>query len=137
MSRFATQLVCLAALALPGCGDGDGPTLAPVSGTVTYQGKPVEGAQVTFSTAGAPLASATTDNQGRFQLTTRSSGDGAAIGKHKVSVAKYTKRDPHDTSPYAEMKPVLPVKYERPANTRLTAEVTPDGPNDFTFTLVD
>lgn len=33
---------------LPGCGGEDGPTTYPVSGTVTYQGKPLTKGQIAF-----------------------------------------------------------------------------------------
>lgn len=79
--------VCIG-LACTGCGSG-GPTPVPVTGTVTLDGKPVEGATVTFSPQfdGQP-AMGTTDKEGKFSLSTRPLGEGALPGKHLVSVRK-------------------------------------------------
>jgi hypothetical protein len=79
-----------------GCsGDGLEPVY-PVSGTITFKGKPVEGAIVAFSpTTGGQAASGTSDASGVYKLTTRDSGDGALVGKYVVTVAKYdTKLEP-------------------------------------------
>jgi len=48
---FLTRLsaVLLLVMGFVGCGSGNsGPTLYPVVGTVTYQGKPLAGARITF-----------------------------------------------------------------------------------------
>ncbi|MEX1039242.1 MAG: carboxypeptidase-like regulatory domain-containing protein [Pirellulaceae bacterium] len=75
------------ALGLIGCG-GD-PTVAKVSGTVTLDGEPVEGASVIFSPIGGGRpATGQTDSQGNFQLSTYGSADGALIAEHQVSVVK-------------------------------------------------
>jgi hypothetical protein len=61
----------------------------PVSGSVTYKGQPVEGAQVTFLGDGNVLpAIAVTDANGKFKCTTYNSGDGAIPGEHSVTVSK-------------------------------------------------
>lgn len=64
-----------------GCSPGGVPT-AEVSGTVTLDGKPLEGAMVGFypASGGAP-ATGQTDNAGKFKLK-------APLGKAKVSVSK-------------------------------------------------
>jgi hypothetical protein len=74
---------------LVGCGGSDRPAVAPVSGQVTYQDKPVAGAFVSFLCKGAPrLATGTTDAAGNYQLTTFEPNDGAVIGNHVVTVKK-------------------------------------------------
>ncbi len=55
------------------------PSVVPVSGTVTYHGKPVEGATVTFSRGNGDrtkgdVAVGTTDASGRYELTTHFTG---------------------------------------------------------------
>lgn len=56
---------------LPSCGSG--PEIAPVSGTVSRSGKPLEGVMVTFmpdpqqGTDGA-ISTAITDHDGRYEL---------------------------------------------------------------------
>ncbi len=66
-----------------------GPETIPVQGIVTLDGKPVEGATVSFSpkAAGRP-ATGTTDAAGHFSLTTFEPGDGAVPGEHVVTVSK-------------------------------------------------
>ena len=60
----------------------------PVSGTVTLDGKPVEGATVTFHLLGddpdGRLATGQTDKTGTFHLN----GDGARPGEYKVVITK-------------------------------------------------
>lgn len=64
--------------------------LAPVEGTVTFQGKAVEGATVVFvpAAAGKRAAIGTTDVTGRFRLTTKDPGDGALPGPYAIAVSK-------------------------------------------------
>ena len=64
--------------------------LAPVEGTVTFRGKPVEGASVVFvpAVAGKRAAVGTTDATGRFRLTTKDPGDGALPGAYAIAVSK-------------------------------------------------
>lgn len=161
-----SRLSCFCFLLLPiviGCSGESLEPVYPVTGIVTEKGKPVEGAIVAFSpiTPGSGLpASGTTDASGTYKLTTRSSGDGAAAGKYKVSIAKYEKKleptnpkgsdkleDPFDItkeypSGYNEMqaseiaasisKNLLPKKYADPTTSKLEAEVS-KGPSSFDF----
>jgi hypothetical protein len=64
--------------------------LASVEGTVTFRGKPVEGASVVFvpAVAGKRAAVGTTDATGRFRLTTKDPGDGALPGAYAIAVSK-------------------------------------------------
>ena len=71
-----------------GCG-GNLPPRTPVEGTVLYDGEPVAGASVTFTPVDdGPEASAATGPDGRFKLSTYKKGDGAVLGKHRVTVIK-------------------------------------------------
>ncbi|MGB9689416.1 hypothetical protein [Thermogutta sp.] len=91
-----------------GCSRGPSrPKTYPVTGTVTMNGQPVEGATVIFvpkSAAAGPAGSAggtqaqgpqvatgETDAQGRYQLGTFAKGDGAIPGEYLVKVFKYPK----------------------------------------------
>lgn len=71
-------------LSLVGCGGGgsgdDHPQTAPVSGTVTYQGKPLEGATVYFVSEKFS-GSGKTNAEGRYELV-----QGAVPGKNKISI---------------------------------------------------
>jgi len=73
---------------LVGCGPSN-PATAPIDGTVTLDGAPLEGASVTFTPSeGGRPGSGTTDSSGKFTLTTYEAGDGAVLGQHKVTVVK-------------------------------------------------
>lgn len=116
-----------------GCGNGR-PATYPVTGSVTYQGQPVVGAQVMFRAAGAPAAEGTTDGTGKFSLMTFDPNDGAVLGKHRVTVVKKVPLDPND--PYSAVKDGLPAIYGDMARSPLEKEVT-SGMNDFALELKD
>lgn len=140
----------IVALALPafltGCGSKpEGPQLAAVSGTVKYEGKLLENAQVVFlpDAAGAPPASGTTDKNGRYQLMTRIPGDGAIVGKYRVTI---TARGPDKPLPAGQTTtglpgsntapgdPLIPEKYFLPDTSGLAREVK-SGSNTLDFEL--
>ena len=84
--------VALIPLLAIGC-VGDGFTLAPVTGTVTFDGTPVADLTVTFSPKSTednptpgPFSTATTDSEGKFTLTSRAGKPGAVIGPHRVTI---------------------------------------------------
>ncbi|MCA9248156.1 MAG: hypothetical protein KDA42_13605 [Planctomycetales bacterium] len=119
-----------------GCG-ASGPEIVPVTGEVHFNGQPVADADVLFAPDSGRPAVAHTDETGQFQLKTRTAGDGASVGHHHVVITKSQQVDPNDTSPYPEMKSVLPPKYGNPSLSGLTADVTADGENHFRFELTD
>ncbi len=115
------------------------PKLVPVHGVVRYNGKPVDGARVTFtnSTAGT-MAYGQTDAEGKFTLTTFTAGDGAAPGPQKIAVTKIQETThPTSSAPPAfrhgagapQPKWLIPYIYANPETSGLTAEVK-DGAND-------
>lgn len=135
---------------LSGCGGG-GPTLTSAKGRVTYNGKPVAGASVTFmpTEQGAQVASGVTDAEGQFSLNTLGR-PGAAQGQYQVGVVKATSQG--DTSSLtpddmkkmvdAKKKPQskseIPVKYAGPQTSGLKATVTAEASkNQFDFSLTD
>jgi hypothetical protein len=72
-----------------GCGDSSGlPRRYPVSGTVTYQGKPLEGGNVNFTPTDPANGRAASGaiSGGQYSLTTHNPGDGALPGSYKVSI---------------------------------------------------
>jgi hypothetical protein len=122
---------------LPGCGSAD-IELAPAEGIVTLDGRPVEGAGVTFqSMAGGPAASGTTDSEGRFQLRTMNQ-PGAPLGEHIVLISKTwmdlptTAAGQVDEAKLREVtdieeKNLLPVRYSSPATSELRATIDNSG----------
>jgi len=134
-------IVVAAVLAGPGCGGGK----VKVTGVVLLDGKPVEGAVVTFHPADpgkGHQASGTTDAEGVFRLSTTKPDDGAVPGDYKVTVvygegavappasgmkgafeglekARKEKRPPPKYN--------IPRKYASTGQTPLQQKVPPDG----------
>ena len=128
------------------------PQTYPVTGTVMMKGKPLENARVIFvpGQGGAP-ASGVTDKDGKYSLTTHTSGDGAQAGTYGVKVAKYDgKGTPPGEEPGKEIsyeeeqklvfaadekplpvaKSVLPKKYDHEGTSGLSHTVK-DEPSTF------
>lgn len=116
-----------------------------VTGRLTAPGTTVEGAKVVFHTV-SPVngrdysAFGYTDARGIFKLQTFRDGDGAVAGQHVVTVEKLTWEQPPpveqgDVVPPPVETSHLPKKYRSTKTSRLTAEVTEDGPNEFVFEL--
>ena len=128
--------VCLGT-ALLGC-SGDG--MLPVEGTVTLDGKPLEGAAVSFVPAeGGRPCTGQTDDQGHFTLASYVAGDGVPPGEYKVTVIKLDARRQAEAAPVEEgaqeseqlmgnveqaVKFITPMKYSSPATTDLKVDVT-------------
>ncbi|TWU28375.1 carboxypeptidase-like regulatory domain-containing protein [Bythopirellula polymerisocia] len=82
---LAITAIALFSLVLVGCGQGV--EMAPVSGVVNVDGQPVAGAGVTFIPVdGGRPAWATTDEAGRFELSSKDPGDGARVGDYLVTL---------------------------------------------------
>jgi len=90
--RVALIIFGFSMLLLAGCGQQ---SMAPVSGQVTWNGKPVKHATVIFSPVpqseddkepGKP-AMGTSDENGRYVLSTHKLEDGALVGPHRVTIA--------------------------------------------------
>jgi hypothetical protein len=87
----ACKVVAVAGMGLVtvlGCGDDTGLARRyPVSGTVTYNGNPVEKGRIDFIPAQAEGRAASGQiADGRYSLTTAIPGDGALPGPYKVTV---------------------------------------------------
>jgi hypothetical protein len=130
MDRRSLVLTVVAAW-VAGCG-GPGYRIAPVSGRVTLDGKPLAQATVQFYPVGpqsnvspGPPSSGVTDDDGRFTLVLSdgTAKKGAVVGKHKVIVLLTPKQDPADTRPRHYVQ--LPAKYNR--RTELEREVPAQG----------
>ncbi len=131
-------IVALPLLTIPGCGGGeDLPETAEVSGTVSYKGQPVAGAEVNFSPETGNPGFGITEEDGTFELTTYDSGDGAVPGTHTVTVQLF----PQESLPGMEAESVgmtaIPGKYASAETTPLKEDVKSGEKNEFTFDLVD
>ncbi|MGN6134450.1 MAG: carboxypeptidase-like regulatory domain-containing protein [Aureliella sp.] len=125
--------VCVLALGCSAGQDPNRPPTYPVRGTVTLNGKPVEGAVVTFQPMeGKGSAVGSTDANGVYTLSTFNPSDGALAGQYKVSIAKYeggvSPTSSSTNAPGQLGPPGLPDDYAPPA---LTGNVSrPTGPKN-------
>lgn len=136
-SRCQLWLGVMLVVQLLGCGNqpsGDVLPTVPVSGVLTYNGKPLEYYQVTFTPAdGQRPAVGTSDPEGRFTLGTNSPGDGAIVGPHNVAVTYVgpPNDDPafgmneFDAPPPPKIK--IPPKFGDPKKSGVSIEVPDDG----------
>jgi len=152
--RVAAALAGMGAVLILGCGDSTGlPNRYPVSGTVTYQGKPVEKGSINFIPDYPDgLAAAGEIENGEYSLTTATPGDGAIPGKYKVTIVAVEM----DTSKLNEIakggqhhhdktfakavknaKKLVPSKYQLPEMSGLTAEVKAQTNSGVNFELTD
>jgi hypothetical protein len=134
---LVTLIVVIAAL-LNGCGSTN-PATCAVTGTVTYQGKPVEGARVMFMPNSGRPASGQTDAQGRFTLRTYKDNDGAVVGENVVCISKMVPAPGDKTKDpmLGKMISLLPQCYSTPVTSPLKVTVSAKGPNEFNFDLTD
>ena len=116
----------------------------PVSGTVTFDGQPLQKGTIQFQPDGqaAATASGGTVDDGRFEIAMN---EGPAPGKYKVLI---NARDdagivrapgeepggaPRRSTTKTKPAGLIPARYN--TSTELTCEVKPGGPNTFKFDL--
>jgi len=147
--RFLLRPACpwaaVALLALTGCSNR--PETAPVVGSVTLAGKPLEEGRIMFyPDEGRPAVGAV--ENGRYELTTFDSGDGAVLGTHRVTVtATKVGADAQMPASFEEelagkapvpakynVQWLVPEAYSRRESTPLSAEVEP-GKNVLDFEI--
>lgn len=126
----------LVMFAVTACGPAQ-PALHPVAGLLVFQGRPLAGFAVEFSSTAEATkgvsAVGVADSAGRFTLETRQAGKqrpGAVAGSHTVVVLP--------PPPFgSEGKPIepVPIKYASHSQSGLTAEVVADHPNDIRLEL--
>jgi len=130
MNRLHLSLVTLSLTLVLGCGPS-GPVVVPVTGVVTLDGTPVEGASVMFMpvAVGQLPAVGITDKDGKFELETDGK-KGAVEGDYAAVVSKITiegiKVNEDGTSGEAtNMRQTshLPVKYSKKDSSGFTATV--------------
>ena len=148
-ATLAVSILVAAAIVLTGCPNSR-PATYRVTGTVTMQGKPFAGAVITFvpTSKEGEAASAITDSEGKYALTTWQAGDGARPGEYRVKVSKQeeTAVDPskmvrnvpleedqkyvENKKPRPPVKSLVPSKYQDESSSGLSHTV-PNGPTTF------
>lgn len=84
--RWSLAACGLLVVALAGCG-GSSPKLYPATGTVTFEGNPVDGAQVTYIPQQGVPSLGTTDSAGKYAMATRGK-PGVPAGTYSITVTK-------------------------------------------------
>jgi len=126
-------------LSILGCG---GTQYAPVSGKVTYNGKPLPKAKVTFAPVPAsgievpgPPSVGETNEQGEYTLSVvGKNAPGAFVGSHRVSISALQgpPPDPNKEGSKAQVE-LVPEKYN--AKTELKFDVPAGGTKSADFAL--
>lgn len=146
----ASAALLLGLWGIGGCSD-EGPRLVPAGGVVEYNGKPVEGAAVTFISENGPSAVGVSGPEGRFRLSTNGI-DGVVPGKHTAVVIKMEggaiKQQIDTTDPEkartafvnTSSKPpvsLLPERYANPQRSGLSVDVPAEGTDAIRLQLQD
>jgi len=139
---------------LSGCGSPE--NIAPASGVVTLDGKPVSDGRVMFHPVdGSRSSHATTNEKGEFKVSTFGVHDGGLVGRHLVTVTKIDtssqiKIDPKEgymgasyekmMSPEAlkqniKPKQTLPIKYATKETSGIELEIIKGQANNFPLNL--
>jgi hypothetical protein len=139
-------LVALAALV--GCSGGSG-SYCTVSGTVSHNGNPVDGARVTLHSTvevegkrGNSYAGLT-DSSGKYLIAAVGKDPGIPPGMYKVTITKLDQKgnvptegmDQGQLDASGGAKNALPKDYENPATTKLSVTLEPGKNPDKNFEL--
>jgi hypothetical protein len=126
-----------------GCGDSKSYSVAPVSGIVTLDGKPLPQAEITFLPVGGadnptpgPGSAGKADADGRYELETINQESGAVVGMHKVQIRTPRQQPPGNNDSGSAAPPhkeIIPARYND--ETTLTFEVPEDGTTEANFPL--
>jgi hypothetical protein len=125
---WTSEFVALTMLCFAGCGRPSYELeVAPVSGTVTLDGKPLPSGYVVVPTSKGRMASGEIQPDGSFVLTTYEKGDGAQVGTHPVVVNEVP---PDEFSRVKRPRgPPIPEKYTRAGTSGLQVDVKADEEN--------
>lgn len=150
--RMPIMCLPVALVLLAGCSGSNLPKTYPVTGVVTYNGKPVEGAAVTLipSNDNGRSAGGETDVNGKFSVKTylspQDQPEGAVAGEYTITVTKLEKRElPEGMKPeeaikvFRDMGPpkqLLPKQYGSPNTSELKVTITDTAPEPLTLDLV-
>jgi hypothetical protein len=132
--RSLAVLCLLGAAALAGCGQGISvPSTAPVTGVVTYKGRPLQGIRVTLHSLEASdstgfIPSGETGPDGKFFLSTGAPGNGAPPGTYFVTFQKPEIGSAASTGSIETEVDAFGGKYSDPAQSQWTVTVV-DGEN--------
>lgn len=128
----ATLLAVFVMAGVTGCGSsGGGPKEYPVTGTVKFDGTPVETGQILFrATERDKRGYSGSITNGAYDLKAEAGKMTVQITASRIIPGKFDESNPGEKSPVGEM--YIPARYN--TQTELTAEVKP-GKNSIDFDL--
>ncbi|QDU13718.1 hypothetical protein CA11_15040 [Gimesia maris] len=141
-SNSVLFVFCLIIVTMTGCGDGH-PARSPVSGTISYNGKPLKiGSLLFVPVKGGPPAQGKVRGDGFYVMETFGTEDGVIPGDYKVMITALTSSGgsglPEDTvKANAEPVSVIPEWYGDLEKSGLRVTVVADKPNTIDFPLTD
>lgn len=127
MSRFA--FLALGLVVVSGCGGGasDAPSMFEVTGTVTFDGKPLEKGSIVFDSAdGQTKAAAGGIENGKFSFE-------SPLGPKTVRISATRETGQKDEYGETVSESYIPAKYN--AESKLEATVERSGENKFDYAL--
>lgn len=149
--RLFLALIPTVLVVLVGCSGERFPETYAVTGVVTYQDQPVEGATVTLipSDPKGRSASGITDAEGKFSvktyITSEHQPEGALPGDYAITVSKMQRPEiPEGLSPQEEMaaftklgppKSLLPKAYQSPNTSGMKLTVDDASPDPLNLDL--
>jgi hypothetical protein len=133
-AALASSVLCA------GCGASPGVPCHPVRGQLKQGGKPLAEALVVFhpletSPTPFPKPQATADAEGRFELATFESRDGAPAGNYAITVELRAPRQLGEEI-VRDGPNILPARYSQPEKSGLTAQVV-EGENELATIVIE
>lgn len=123
------------------------PKTVPVTVTVNYRGKPVQGVTVALIppkplSADVHAASGVTDEDGVVTPAAFNQKGGVVPGTYKVTIAAVQstpleKKTRSQSSLFYSRRAVVPLRYATVQTSKLEAVIKADEPNRLTFDLID
>lgn len=113
-----------AVFTLLGCGGQGGDPSAPVSGRVTFDGKPLTAGEVIFVAENGKRSKGNISADGSFKLASPSGGD-SPVGPSYVCVTALQPAPSGDR--YAAPVSLIPARFGQPEQSGMTWDVQPDG----------
>ena len=112
--KWRVFILLLATVCCAGCGGvNDRPPLGQVKGTVTLDGAPLGGANISFApTEGGRTSTAISNDDGTYELNYTTADKGAKVGPHTIRVSTFQQGGDEPNSPKGVPEKV-PKKYNK------------------------
>ena len=111
--------------------------LAPVSGKVTLNGKPLTFGTIMLQAAGGQPAAAKIKSDGTFDVSTYGEGGGAPVGQLKVRVRCFEAQGPTPPKDGTRGASLIPMKYTSYDTSGLTLDLKAGEAQELNIELTD